>query len=176
MTASRKLRLAFLMCLLVCTVGCDQVSKHMARTGLSQVGSVTLPAGLGELRLAENPGAFLSLGAKLPEQVRFAIFTLLVGVGLVALFGHLTTCAQIRIPRFVGLSLVMAGGMSNLLDRLLRHGLVTDFVTVQIGSFRTGVFNVADVLIMIGVCTIVWTFLRSSVADCPTKQMHRTPR
>jgi signal peptidase II len=176
MTISRKVRLFFLLCLLLCTVGCDQVSKHMARTGLGQAGSVTLPAGLGELRLAENPGSFLSVGALLPAQVRFGVFTFAVGVGLVALFAHLTICPHIRMTRFVGLSLVLAGGMSNLLDRILRHGLVTDFVTVQIGPFRTGVFNVADVLIMIGVCTIVWTFWRRSAPDRPTNRIHRSGR
>jgi len=67
MTLSRKLRLACVMLLLACTVGCDQTSKHIARVGLSQAGSVTLPRGLGELRLAENPGSFMSLGALLPE-------------------------------------------------------------------------------------------------------------
>ena len=157
MTLSRKLRLACVMLLLACTVGCDQTSKHIARVGLSQAGSVTLPRGLGELRLAENPGSFMSLRALLPELARLTVFTLSVGVGLLVLFVYLTSRTQICVVRFVGLSLVMAGGLSNLLDRILRHGLVTDFATIRIGPFQTGIFNAADVLIMIGVSLIICT-------------------
>ncbi len=157
MTLSRKLRLACVMLLLACTVGCDQTSKHIARVGLSQAGSVTLPRGLGELRLAENPGSFMSLRALLPELARLTVFTLSVGVGLLVLFVYPTSRTQICVVRFVGLSLVMAGGLSNLLDRILRHGLVTDFVTIRIGPFQTGIFNAADVLIMIGVSLIICT-------------------
>ena len=109
MTLARKLRLAFLMVLLVCTIGCDQTSKHIARAGLRQMDSVTLPGGLVELKLAENPGSFLSLGALLPESARFAFFTLGFGVGLVALLTYLTSRARIELTRFIGLSLVMAG-------------------------------------------------------------------
>lgn len=40
--------------------------------------------------------------------------------------------------------------MSNLVDRLLYHGHVVDFLNMGIGSLRTGVFNLADVCIMAG--------------------------
>jgi signal peptidase II len=175
MTLSRKLRLACLTLLLLSTVGCDQASKHIARVGLSQTGSVTLPGGLVELRLAENPGSFLSLGALLPGPARFAVFTLGVGVGLLTLVAYLTSRAQIDLMRFIGLSFLIAGGMSNLLDRILRHGLVTDFATIHVGPFHTGVFNAADVLIMIGVGGIVCTLRKRMSPDGPASRMQRTP-
>ncbi len=43
-----------------------------------------------------------------------------------------------------------AGGVSNWIDRLL-GGSVVDFLNVGIGWMRTGVFNVADVAIMLGI-------------------------
>lgn len=176
MTLARKLRLACLMILLVCTVGCDQISKHIARAGLSQMDSVSLPGGLVELKLAENPGSFLSLGALLPESARFVVFTLGVGVGLVALLAYLTSRARIDLTHFIGLTFVMAGGMSNLLDRIFRHGLVTDFITIRVGPFHTGIFNSADVLIMGGFALIVCGFRRGTSSDCPTRRMQQTPR
>ena len=162
MTLARKLRLVCLMTLLVCTVGCDQITKHIAREGLSQMDSVKLPGGLVELKLAENPGSFLSLGALLPEPARFAVFTLGVGVGLAILLGYLASRTRIDMTHFIGLSLIMAGGLSNLLDRIFRHGLVTDFVTIHVGPFHTGIFNSADVLIMIGLALIIWRFRRAT--------------
>src|SRR5262249_36091913 len=114
--------------------------------------------GLVELRLAENPGSFLSFGALLPNRARFIVFTLGVGVGLVALAAYLLSRARLDLWRFIGLSLVVGGGLSNLLDRLLRHGLVTDFITIRVGPFHTGVFNAADVLLIMGAGVIIYTF------------------
>ncbi|MET0554978.1 MAG: signal peptidase II, partial [Vicinamibacteria bacterium] len=55
----------------------------------------------------------------------------------------------------VGLGLVWAGGLSNLLDRV-RDGHVVDFVMLSAGPLRTGVFNVADVAITAGVVLVLF--------------------
>ncbi len=176
MTLSRKLRVALLASVLLCTVGCDQTSKHLARTVLSHERSVTLPGRVVELQLADNPGSFLSSGALLPNPARFLVFTVGVGLGLTALAAYLTGCARISIARFLSLVLVLAGGTGNLLDRVLRDGLVTDFAVIHIGPFHTGVFNIADVLIMIGAGLMVWTFRKSRPSDGPTSGLQRTGR
>ena len=49
----------------------------------------------------------------------------------------------------LGLVLFTAGGASNWIDRVLR-GSVVDFLNLGIGPLRTGVFNMADVAIMLG--------------------------
>jgi signal peptidase II len=153
----RNLRLAVLLLALACTVGCDQTSKHLARVQLGKLGAVTLPGGFGELRLAENPGSFLSLGASLPEPLRVVIFTLGVGAGLLVLFAYLARRASLKWVPFVALTLVMAGGMSNLIDRVMRQGLVTDFIVIRVGPLQTGVFNGADVMVMAGIAVLTWT-------------------
>jgi signal peptidase II len=171
MNLSRKLRLGCLIGLLVFTVGCDQTSKHLARSGLSQTSSVILPGGVVELRLAENPGSFLSFGAWLPDWARFAVFTLGVGVGLLALATYLVSRSRIDFMRFIGLSLVTTGGISNLLDRVFRQGAVTDFAIIRVGPLHTGVFNIADTLIMIGLGVIIWSLRNRRLPDGPTNQM-----
>jgi signal peptidase II len=160
MTLPRRVRLLSLLCLIVCTVGCDQASKHIARTSLSHESWMRITGGMLEFRLAENPGSFLSLGAWLPEQARFALFTFGVGAGLVVLAGYLTSRARIGTSRFIGLSLIVAGGLGNFLDRILRHGLVTDFAVVHVGPFHTGIFNVADILIVAGTGVVLYSFGR----------------
>jgi len=65
----------------------------------------------------------------------------------------------------LGLTLVAAGGVSNLIDRLLR-GSVTDFMNLGVGALRTGIFNVADVAIVVGALLVVSAGERSR-ADPP---------
>jgi signal peptidase II len=150
MNLSRKLRLTVMLLVLGCTVGCDQTTKHIARCELGERGSIMLPGGFGEFRLADNPGSFLSFGDSLPKSLRLAVFTIGVGFGLFSLLAYLVFGNRFGWLIFVGLGLVWAGGMSNMIDRITRHGLVSDFIFIHIGPFHTGIFNVADVIIMIG--------------------------
>jgi len=168
MNLSRPLRFTVLLVALILTVGCDQSTKHLARTKLNRFDSVLLLGGLGEFRLAENPGAFLSLGAALPPAVRTTVFTGATGVGMLALLGALLLRAQIRPLVFAGLTLVLAGGVGNLIDRIWRHGLVTDFLTLRCGPLQTGIFNGADVLVMIGLTLLALAAWQSPRAPRPT--------
>jgi len=132
-----------------CCVGCDQASKSAARALLASGVTESLLRDSLRLQLVENPGSFLSLGASLPDHLRFALFTaavsvMLIGLVCAALFARLGTA------RVVGLGLVAGGGISNLIDRLFYDGRVTDFLNVGIGSFRTGIFNLADMAILSG--------------------------
>jgi signal peptidase II len=45
--------------------------------------------------------------------------------------------------------------MSNLVDRFVWHGLVTDFMVVRVGPLHTGVFNLADFAIVVGMLMLV---------------------
>jgi len=150
MTRDRIIRLVALVAVLVCTAGCDQATKRLARRELSQRGSVTLPGSFVQLRLAENPGAFLSLGASLPQAARSAL-TIGAGLGLAFLLAYLVRAPRLRWSLLFGLALVWAGGTSNLIDRFARHGEVTDFMVVRVGPLHTGVFNFADFAIVAGV-------------------------
>ena len=152
---SREIRLSILLLVLGCAAGCDQTSKHLARSGLDHFDSVTLPGGFAELRLAENPGSFLSLGDSFPKPLRLAMFTVGTGVCLLGLFAYLVH-ARLSRYNFIGLALIWAGGTSNLIDRITRHGLVTDFVFIRVGPFHTGIFNVADVMVMLGFAVLFY--------------------
>jgi len=138
-----------LLTLLGC-VGCDQASKSVARTFLNPERTESLLHDVLRLQLTENPGAFLSLGASLSEHFRFVLLTaapgaLLVGLVLAALFAK-----RLNHWRAGALALIAGGGASNLLDRLLDAGRVTDFLNVGIGPLRTGIFNMADMAILGG--------------------------
>lgn len=157
MKLSRSLRFALLLLVLCGTVGCDQATKHLARTKLNQFDAIMLWGGLGELRLAENPGAFLSLGATLPPATRNLIFTITAGFGLFAVLIYLLLKKPSNNLVFAGLALILAGGASNLIDRLTQNGLVTDFLQLRCGPLQTGVFNGADLAVMLGLTLLLWS-------------------
>ncbi len=154
MNIARTYRLATLVLILGCTAGCDQTSKYIARSQLTYLGHLTLPGGFGELRLAENRGSFLSLGASLPDHVRLTLLTIGGGMGLLSLFVYLVISPSRSWMSFIGLAVVWAGGMSNLIDRIIRQGQVTDFIFIRVGPLHTGIFNAADLMIVIGIAAL----------------------
>jgi len=136
-------------------IGCDQVTKAIARDQLVLGDSHSLLGDSFRLTLAENPGAFLSIGESLPDDIRSAVF--LVGVGLASLGALLAALLAKGLGpwQVAGLSMIAGGGAGNWIDRLTNDGRVTDFINVGLAGLRTGIFNVADMVLMAGVAILV---------------------
>lgn len=143
---------------IVATVGCDRVTKHVATSTLAGRPGRSLLADTVRLAYVENTGGFLSLGADLPEAVRTSVFTVATAVLLLALIAFGIRLRWTGWAAF-GLTLFVGGGLSNWVDRAL-HGRVVDFINVGVGPLRTGVFNVADMAIMLGVAMVLISELR----------------
>lgn len=150
-------RLSRVIILIAClaTIGCDRVTKQVAVTILADTPDHSYLADTVRLTYAENLGGFLSVGAGLSVERRMLVFTIATGLLLVGL-----TFAAIRGRwegmRLLGAALIVSGGASNWIDRVAT-GSVVDFLNVGIGPLRTGIFNVADVAILVGVGLVVLT-------------------
>ena len=141
------------------TIGCDRVTKHVAAGALAGVPGRSYLGDTIRLGYVENRGGFLSVGASLPPAVRTLVFT--VGNGLMLAILLVAAIRQSwRGWAAVGVALFIAGGASNWIDRAAR-GSVVDFLNVGIGPVRTGVFNVADMAIMLGAAIVVFVGFRS---------------
>jgi len=167
MKTTISVRLVLLLAI-VATVGCDRVTKHVAITTLAEAPARSFLADTFRLEYAENTGAFLGLGAEWPPALQMAVFGIANGLLLLALA---VAAGRGRWPKraLVGVTFVVAGGVSNLMDRIV-HGVVIDFMNVGIGSLRTGIFNVADVAIMLGALILVVegrSSARGAQADAP---------
>jgi len=136
------------------SAGCDHASKRIAISALGHGDSVSLASDALRLKLMSNPGAFLNLGARLPEAVRDVLFIGIVPLLVLCLCIHILRTHARSIPVFVGLGFVAGGGLANWLDRLLHDGAVTDFISLGLGPLRTGVFNIADVAVLAGVAIL----------------------
>ena len=146
--------------LLLVPVGCDHVAKQIAHDALAGSPGVSLAADTLRFELTSNPGAFMSLGAGLPSGLRNLIFLGLVPLLLVAICAIALRSGFSSGGSLLGLALVAGGGIANWLDRLQHGGAVTDFVSLGLGSFRTGVFNLADVSVVAGVALLFLLSLR----------------
>ena len=158
-------RRGVLLCLLLAgTAGCDRVTKHLAVTNLAGMPERSYLGDTIRLDYHENTGGFLSAGATWRPEVRAAVFQ---GANGIFLFGTMILAVRFKWSRLgaVGLLLFLAGGFSNLIDRITM-GSVIDFLNVGIGPIRTGIFNIADVAIMAGIGLLMlehWRRQRASV-------------
>lgn len=136
--------------LLIFIIGTDQYIKFLAKRFLDASETISLFGDLIRLTLIKNHDGFLGIASSLSDPMRFfllniCVFGLLL-VCLVYLFRYKNRYAR----HFIPLVFVTGGGISNLLDRLFNSGGVTDFLSIGMGSLRTGIFNLADVYIICG--------------------------
>jgi signal peptidase II len=144
-----KIKMLLLLSVFFPLIGCDRYTKEQAVSLLKGQEPLSFLNGIFSLTYHENSGAMLSLGANLPDNLRFIIFTFLVGLVLVGGLVYILLKPMDKLSFTVGL-LILSGGFGNLYDRALNDGRVVDFMLLQFGPLRTGVFNVADVAIMAG--------------------------
>lgn len=158
-------RLSILLIVVLALISLDQASKALSKRSLAGEPAQEYLGGVVRLEYAENVGSFLSLGASLPAETRFWIFTVfstLLVLGLT--FYALRASEQTPLLVYVGISLVIAGGLGNLIDRLTHEGRVVDFMQLRAGPLRTGIFNVADVALMVGIGLVLLAMLREREA------------
>lgn len=147
-----------LIFLILATIGCDRVTKNLAVATLAERPTRSFMMDTVRLEYTENTGAFLSLGANWPPAVRTSVFV--VG-NTILLLAVLVVARRDRWSGqlLVGAALFVTGGASNLADRMVR-GSVVDFLNVGVGPLRTGIFNIADVAIMLGLAMAAFIMLR----------------
>lgn len=158
-----------LLAILIAGIGLDQWTKVIAETHLAGRGSISFFHDTLVLQLAYNSGAFLSLFASLPPGLRTILLQVAVGIVLAAMTVFTLSRRTLSVLEFLAFSLIIAGGLSNLYDRLTNAGSVVDFLHMGVGRLRTGIFNVADIYVTIGVLLIVWAGWRG------TRRPHAEP-
>jgi len=144
----KSLRAILILLIVISFAGCDQATKSIAKRELQFSTSVTLVGGLVRLHYAENEGGFLSIGSELPVVVHRLIAILLTCIVLVGLILLLSFAQNIKLSSLILFSLLLAGSLGNLIDRLFNHGRVVDFLILGTNTIHTGILNIADLLII----------------------------
>lgn len=144
-----KIKALLILLVFLPLVGCDRYTKDQAVSLLKGHEPLSFLNGFFSLTYHENTGGMLSLGADLSDELRVILFTFLVGLVLVGGLIYMLIKPMDKYSFTVGL-LILAGGFGNLYDRAVNDGRVVDFMLLQIGPLKTGVFNIADIAIMAG--------------------------
>lgn len=150
---TKSLKFALLLIVIAINLGCDQVSKVIARKNIAPHEQITVIENRFILTKVENTGAFLSAGSNLPDFVRI-ILLIVMPVGVLA-YGLWYLYSTKNLPSLlqIGVCFLIGGGIGNIYDRIV-YGSVTDFLFMDFVIFKTGIFNLADVSIMIGIGTL----------------------
>jgi len=139
---------------LVSGVGCDRVTKAVAPSVLPESGAWSF-LGVGAAAACPQSRGVSQHGGVAAGGVAAAIFLVGAGGALLALLGYVLCSRSLSPSSRLGLSLVLAGGVGNLVDRIRYDGAVVDFLNVGIGALRTGIFNVADLAIFAGALVLI---------------------
>lgn len=142
--------------LIISLIAIDQIIKLLVFKFLEPTGSVTLINGVISLTYLENTGAAFGLWNN-----RW----MLIGINLLILFTiiKLVSSKKYEFTNTVKLaySLVLAGGTTNLIDRIFR-GFVIDYIDIS-ELFYYPVFNFADICIILGIIIVMINILIKTV-------------
>ncbi len=132
-------------------IGIDQLVKHWAYTVLRTDGPMQVLGDVLIFQYSENTGAAFGIFQGMTSLL--SIFTAILIVGLLVLL----FMKKITHPLAVwSVSMIIAGGIGNLIDRIFR-GFVVDFIYFTPINFP--IFNLADTVVVVGEILLVFYIL-----------------
>jgi signal peptidase II len=145
----------------------DQITKSYSLTMTEKwVGPV-------HLVLIHNHGAMLGLFSNLPAFLRIVSLST-SGFFLLSIYCFLQYIIPLRIIKLrVGLSLLIGGIIGNVIDRTV-YGYVIDFLSFQIKTWHSPVWNIADMIQWIGYILIVISLLKEGHLLWPDQNSRQT--
>lgn len=150
-----------MVAILLVTISTDQFTKLLARRILEASNDLAFLNDFVKFSLIQNYSGFLGIVSSLSSSMQFFLLTICVSVLLLGCLGYLLFYPK-RTTRYDALlATITGGGASNLLDRFLHNGGVTDFLSLGFGTLRTGIFNLADVYILVGSFLVGFSFFGS---------------
>lgn len=175
----RGTRIGVLALVMLTSIGCDQYTKDLAQNTLQYEQPKAYANDMFYLLYTENSGVAFGMGQGLNEELRFWMFTVAVSVFLTIFLVHVILTPALSRLELLAFALVLGGGVGNVIDRLFNQGSVIDFMMIDVAGLRTGIFNFADVSIMIGFGLLLLTMWTKkpdpkSNDEVPTEEAERS--
>jgi signal peptidase II len=146
--------------LVLVNIGCDQISKNAVRRNIEYRETVELIGEKFILTKVENSGAMLGFGSELSPILKIIFLQALPVLVLLVLLVRILRKSEMNKWLIFAFACVIGGGIGNLIDRIA-YGEVTDFFHIDLGGYlKTGIFNMADVSVTMGVLVILFLSIR----------------
>ena len=166
---SRKPSIIIFFFLVLLNVGCDQISKQKVREEILPGEIIQVLDDYVILTNTENAGAFFGLGSELNPLKKLIFLQVIPIISLVLMLIYVFYSMKDATASFLaGMGFVIGGGIGNIFDRV-RLGSVTDFLYIDIGWARTGIFNMADVSVLIGAFFLAIFFFKNQIKQHTTR-------
>jgi signal peptidase II len=156
---NRTRRLLITFVVIITCIGCDQATKTIAGRRLTASAPITLIDHIFHLEYTENTGAMMGVGAELSAGTRFWLFTVFAACALSAILAFTLLDKSLTTTAILSLSLILGGGLGNLVDRLFKGGIVVDFMIITLGPLKTAIFNFADLSILTGLLVLAFSHI-----------------
>lgn len=145
----------------------DQVTKGLANTFLAGHALIPVVDGYVDLHHVNNPDVLFGFLTDMHWLPRIFASKWLVGlVQIPVIYAYTRTTPSQRVLR-MSLALILAGGFSNLFDRI-KSGAVVDFINLHFGHSGAWLtINLADLCIAAGALLLAWHLSIDPAAHSP---------
>ena len=127
----------------------DQSTKAIVESSIPERQIIPVIPGLFNITHVKNEGAAFGLFADSPAPWKTVLLIVISAALLATVVGVVWKTRRLHWEAGVGLSLILGGALSNLVDRI-RMGRVVDFLDFYIRSYHWYTFNLADSAIVVG--------------------------
>ncbi len=153
MSKQKKILLTIDLIGIILLIAVDQLTKYLAVQQLKDKPAYIILDGILELNYLENKGAAFGM---LQNQKVFFIFVAIVILSVIAYVLFKTPDHKKYRALHILLSLIAAGAIGNMIDRI-RLDYVVDFIYIVLINFP--IFNVADIYVTFATAILVLMLL-----------------
>ena len=157
-------QLSYFLFILVLVIA-DHLTKAIVSQKIALLTNIRVVPGFFNLTHIRNRGAIFGFFSRSGSQLIYIVLTLasLAALGLVIYYFFKTPTSE-RFMK-ISLSLILAGALGNLIDRIFR-GYVVDFLDFYVKNWHWPSFNIADASITIGGFILIFIFLFKRRPKC----------
>jgi signal peptidase II len=125
----------------------DVVTKFLVQQNMRLYQQTEVIGDYFRLTYIHNPGAAFGIHVGEHSRIIFLVLSIVALGALAAMYWSTPIGDKVRLS---AISLICAGAIGNLIDRIRSDQGVVDFIDVGIGDLRWPVFNVADIAVTTG--------------------------
>ena len=126
----------------------DQASKHLVHFNMIEYESIPIIKDFFSITFMKNRGvAFSILEGNVP------LIILITSIIIILIIKYIKNTNPKNIEK-IFYSLIIGGSIGNLIDRIV-YGYVIDFFDFNLFGYNYPVFNIADILIVIGIFSLI---------------------